>query len=136
MTKRIISLVLLATMIFSCMCFTNTVSADSETYGTEALVHMKNLGILPSDIDGDDVVSRAVFAQAVYNLAGKNTNLPFEKLYYDVDGSDSFAAAVMYCSKNGYMVGGDNMFRPDDSITYMEAMTVLARVMNYTETEI
>lgn len=133
MTKRIISLVLLTAMIFSCMCFTNTVSADSETYGAEALVHMKNLGILPADTDGDDVVSRAVFAQAVYNLAGKNTNITFEQLYYDVNASDSFATAVMYCSKNGYMVGSDNMFRPDDSITYIEAMTVLARVMNYTE---
>ncbi len=133
MTKKIISIMLVFIMIFSCMNFINTVSADSQNYGKEALQHIKNLGILPLDTEGEDGVSRGLFAQAIYAVAGDGVNLPFENLYYDIKQTDSYSTAVMYCSKNGYMIGSDNYFRPGDSITYIEAMTVIARVLNYTE---
>lgn len=133
MKKRLVSLLLVFVLMAGCMSFTAVVSADSDLYGEEALTHMKNLGILPSSLEGDDPVTRAEFAQAVYLIAGKNVNMTFEQLYYDVSGSDEYSNAVMYCSKNGYMVGSDGMFRPYDTITYIEAMTVMARVLNYTE---
>lgn len=133
MTKRIISFILIFVMTFSCLCFTTTASADSEVYGKEALQHIKNLGILPTDTDGDDIISRAQFAMAVYSVAGDEVVIPFERLYYDVEETDICRDAVMYCSENGYMVGSDGWFRPDDSVTYIEAMTVIARVLNYTD---
>lgn len=133
MKKRICSILLVLVLMIGCTSFTTGVYADSDLYGEEALTHMKNLGILPYSLEGDEPVTRADFAQAVYILAGKNVILPFEQLYYDVAGNDNYSNAVMYCSKNGYMVGSDGMFRPDDTITYIEAMTVMARVLNYTE---
>lgn len=133
MTKKILSLILIFVLATGCLCFTNTASADSDVYGEEALMHIKNLGILPADTDGDEVISRGEFAQAIYNIAGRDIDIPYERLYYDVETTDSYSKAVMWCTKNGYMVGSANMFRPDDAITYIEAMTVIARVLNYTE---
>lgn len=133
MTKRLVSIILILIMALGCFCVTNTVSADSDLYADEALQHIINLGILPSGTSGDDIITRGQFAQAVYNIAGDGVVLPFEQLYYDVNESDIYSTAIMYCSKNGYMTGSDRMFRADDSITYIEAMTVLARVLNYTE---
>ena len=133
MTKKIISVILVLVLTLGCFCITNTVYADSDLYGDEALQHIINLGILPSSTDGEDLITRGQFAQAVYNIAGDNVVLPFELLYYDVDEADSCSGAVMYCSKNGYMIGSDHIFRADDSITFIEAMTVLSRVLNYTD---
>lgn len=133
MKKKILSFLLVMVMMLGCVSFTNTAFADTEAYNEEALQHMINLGILPSDTDGDDIISRGEFALAIYNVSGKNVNIPFEQLYYDVQADDEISNAVMYTSKNGYMVGAGGYFRPDDAITYIEAMTVIARVMNYTE---
>ena len=119
--------------MIGCIGFTTEVNADVEFYGNEALIHIKNLGIFPTSLEDDDFVTRADFAQAIYVMSGKNVVIPYEQLYYDVTTNDNFCNAVMYCSKNGYMVGSDGMFRPYDGISFMEAMTVMARVLNYTE---
>lgn len=124
-------------MIFAvltgCLSLNFTVSADSGVYGTEALAHLKNLGIFSTEIDVDEVITRGEFANAVYKLVGKGIVYDSNYVFYDVGESHPFGAAINYCAQNGYMTGSAGLFRPDDSITYIEGMTVIARVLNYTE---
>ena len=133
MTKKILSLIVVLTVMVGCMSFGYTVSADSETYGIEALAHLQNIGVFSAGLDVDDVMTRGEFANAVYKMVGNNVIYDSTYTFYDVDGSHPYSAAINYCAQNGYMTGGSGLFRPDASITYIEGMTVIARVLNYTE---
>ena len=133
MTKRILSLIVVLTLMVGCMTMGYTVSADAETYGAEALAHLQNMGIFSAGLDADDVMTRGEFANAVYNMVGNNIEYDAKCVFYDVEASHPYSAAIDYCAQNGYMTGNDGWFRPDDSVTYIEGMTVMARVLNYTE---
>lgn len=119
------------TLLIGCMTF--TANADSEIYGVEALTHLQNLGIFSPTLEADDVMTRGEFANSVYKMVGKNIVYDTNFVFYDVGDAHPYAAAINYCAQNGYMTGDAGFFRPDDSITYIEGMTVIARVLNYTE---
>ena len=131
MKKRILSFLMVLTLLIGCMTF--TANADSEIYGVEALTHLQNLGIFSPTLEADDVMTRGEFANSVYKMVGKNIVYDTNFVFYDVGDAHPYAAAINYCAQNGYMTGDAGFFRPDDSITYIEGMTVIARVLNYTE---
>lgn len=133
MTKKILSLLMIFTILIGCMNLNFTVSADPEIYSTEAIAHLKNLGIFSTEIDGDEVMTRGEFANAVYKMVGKNVVYDSNYVFYDAGASHPYSVAINYCAQNGYMMGNGGLFRPDDSITFIEGMTVIARVLNYTE---
>lgn len=133
MTKKILSLLLVFVITMGCLAFNFTVSADSEVYGDEAIAHLKNLGILSQDIDGDAPITRAEFANAMYQMVGKSVIYNTNYVFGDVGASHPYKDAINFCAQNGYMLGSYGMFRPDDGITFIEGMTVVARVLNYTE---
>ena len=68
MKKRILSFLMVLTLLIGCMTF--TANADSEIYGVEALAHLQNLGIFSPTLEADDVMTRGEFANSVYKMAG------------------------------------------------------------------
>ena len=59
MKKRILSFLMVLTLLIGCMTF--TANADSEIYGVEALAHLQNLGIFSPTLEADDVMTRGGF---------------------------------------------------------------------------
>ena len=133
MKKRILSLLLAVIMLLGCVNIGVYASNSSEEYAEEATMHMKNLGVFDANTDADRGVTRGEFAFAIYKIYGKGVDLGYRYSFADVGVSDSFYNAVSYCVSCGYMLGGGELFRPNDTITAMEAMTVVARLLNYTE---
>lgn len=131
MRKRILSVILIMTFIL-CL-FPAGVGADSEEYGKEAIIHLENLGILPSDTDGDAPVTRGEFACMVYNLAGRGEPVSTVAAYTDLGVDNPCYDEIQFCVMHGYMGGYNGLIRPDDMITYIEGMTVIARVLNYAD---
>ncbi len=91
--------------------------------------------------------SRGEFAQAVYRLCvEKPEEDPLEELtgggnnsalnisFEDVDRNAEYAEAVSYLAEKGYMNGVSAAeFKPDSYITYVDALTVLVRVLGFKE---
>ena len=133
MAKRILSLLLIFTLALSCLLCTFAVSADSEQYGNEALIHMRNLGILSANCIADEMMTRGEFAQAVYKIVGNGVTVGQLYSFSDLSTADPYYDAIQFCVQSGYMYGDGGLFRSGDPITYIEGMTVMARVLNYTE---
>ena len=67
MKNKILSLLIVFTLLASCVCFSTVVSADSEKYGEEALAHLQNLDILSESLESDEIMTRREFANAIYH---------------------------------------------------------------------
>lgn len=109
------------------------------------------LGILRNDkgteFKGNLPVSRGEFADAVYGILEERMTAeeeknketigdvaPIETGYSDVAGDSKFAEAVAYLTQNGVMNGtSETSFSPHTFITNLEAVTVLLRIMGYSQ---
>lgn len=131
MKKRIISLLLALTFAI-CLPYIPA-NAASEGYGTEAVTHLINLNIYPSGVESGDYMTRGEFAQTIYNLTGTDAPLTGGYNFGDLAADHINYDAIQYCVQRGYMSGYEGMIRPNDLITYIEGMTVIARVLNYTD---
>lgn len=131
MKKSILIFILLFSMILNLLCV--GVNADSSTYSDEAITHLKNLGIIESSMKEDDYMTRGEFAQIISNLIGEAEPVAGTYLFADLSVEHKYHTAIQRCVQRGYMGGSDGLIRPDDYITYIEAMTVMARVLNYAD---
>lgn len=135
MKKRLLSLILISALVICCTSFGDVVLADTVPKGNEALLHLRSLEILPTDLTGDGLMTRGMFAQALYRIAGNRSEGGTVYSYTDVSAADEFYDAIQFCTQNGYMTGSNGAFRPQEPITYAEGMTVLIRALRYTEYE-
>lgn len=114
---------------------------------------LKQLGMLPFDgtiFDEKLPVNRGEFAMSIYGMyvdtiekakieeeelktLGKK-KAPVETGFSDVDPSSQVAEAVAYLSDYGIMNGvGEEQFAPAEFISYMDALTVIVRLLGYKE---
>ncbi len=136
--KRIWSIMMIALLLFS---FVGTsVSADTSY---EATV-LSELSIMQGDPNGNmryqDKVSRAECAKIVVS-ASKYRNLvdtsSKRSAFKDVTAQHWAAPYVTVGIKNGLFKGYfDATFRPSNTVTYEEAITMLLRVLSYTDEEL
>lgn len=135
--KRIIAFIISAVMLFSVI---PVFAADAES-GRLGL--LSELGIMSGDPDGnlrlDDYVSRAEFTKiAVASSAYKNsvaTNLAISP-FPDVTYKHWAAPYVRVGVTNGVVSGyPDGTFKPEDTVLYEEAITMLLRVLGYTDAD-
>lgn len=131
MKKRIISLILALSFMLCLPCI--SANADSATYGDEAIMHLQNLEILPKNVDGDAYMTRGEFAQAIANITGNREPVSGAYSFGDLPADHQYYDAIQHCVQRGYLGGYGGMIRPDDTISYIEAMTVMARVLNYAD---
>ena len=109
------------------------VYAGTNTYSDEAIAHLESLGIMTHDVNPEDYMTRGEFAQVINNLIGEGEPVAGTYLFADLPANHKYFEAIQRCAQRGYMGGSDGVIRPDDYITYIEAMTVMARVLNYAD---
>lgn len=133
--KKIISFVLAAAMSLS------TLPALADWNNDEDIMSLlSELNIMVGDDDGnlrlDDNVSRAEFAKiAVASSSYKDTVAtglkvsPFKDVTYTHWSAPYIKAAVSAGIAEGYV---DSTFRPDNTVSYEEALTMVLKVLGYT----
>ncbi len=142
--RKLLSSVLALVMIFS-VIGTASVSAAlppdmTDNSRAEAVETLGALGIMVGDAETglfrpDDAIRRSEVAKIAVTALGladvaESSNYPTK--YPDVV-SDHWANGYINVATNQKLVIGDDTgtFRPDDTITYAEAMTILVRVLGH-----
>ena len=136
--KKIFTLLITGIMIFS--VYGANVYASSD-YEAELL---SDLSIMQGDPDGNmrynDKVSRAECAKIIVAVSKYRDFVDMENLhsaFKDVTAEHWAAPYVSVGVKNGLFKGYfDATFRPLNKVTYEEAITMLLRVLDYTEQDI
>ena len=137
--KKALVLFLVAALVFSAVPAGAASFSDlEETPYLTAITHLSNMGIIQGYEDGsyrpDEVMSRGEFAVVMAKLFGSEESqmvLP-NPYFYDVP-EDHFAKdSIIYCIHLGLMEGyGDGYFRPDQPITYTEAVKIMVCALGY-----
>lgn len=134
--KKIISFILTLSVLLS-LAAAPAKAAVSENDGITAL--LRELEIMQGDENGnmmlDKKVSRAEFAKiAMAASPRKNSVAPGLKQspFRDVPYTQWYAPYVKAAVTEGYIVGYlDATFRPENTVTYEEAVTIMLRVLGY-----
>lgn len=138
--KKIISLVLTVVILSGFIMIPQTAFAyASREDGVISL--LKDLKIMQGDENGDmqldRTVSRAEFAKiAVAASSAKNTVALGLKVspYRDVRYTEWFAPYVRAAVTAGYVEGYlDSTYRPNNAVKYEEAVTVMLRILGYSD---
>ena len=134
----LLGLVMVLTMAVS--AFAYTVSTDlAGTKYEEAGAVLGALGIMVGDPDGsfrpDDGIKRSEFSKIVVHAMGLEHSAEAAKgqtKYHDVS-VDYWANGYINVASNHKLVVGDpdGNFRPEDRISYQEAITILVRMLGY-----
>lgn len=134
--KRVITVLLAISILMS-----GSVALASWNSEEDILNLLSELKIMVGDTDGnlrlDDKVSRAEFAKiAIASSKSKNTVAagvkisPFKDVTYQHWSAPYVRAAVSAGIVSGYI---DATFKPDNTVTYEEALTMMLKVLGYSD---
>ncbi len=134
--KRIISAIAAALMLFAAVSVTADWNNDADIMSL-----LSELNIMVGDENGDyrldDNVSRAEFSKiAIASSSSRNTvasglkTSPFGDVSYLHWSAPYVRAAVTAGIVEGY---ADGAFRPDNTVSYEEALTMVLKVLGYTD---
>ena len=140
--KRVLSLVLALSMVMSMFTFSFAGTSLKDVAGTEyesAVEALVELGIVNGYKDGtylpENVVSRSEMAKLLVVAAGL---APAAELaegttkFSDVAADHWATGYINVAAEYGYVMGDpDGSFRPDDTVSYAEAITMALRVLGY-----
>jgi len=132
--KKTITFMLIFMLIFSSFSF-----ATDTTKQEKAAEKLVTLGLLTGYEDGslrlENQITRSEFAALAVRLLMKDQNLDDYKkdTIFDDVKEDHWASSYINIATeekliNGY---GDGTFRPDDTITHAEVLTILVRLLGY-----
>ena len=133
MKKRIISLILMFSLVLSFTSFAE--ETTTKTQYTEEMKLIQSIDIIPDGLNPDDFVSRGRFAKMIVDLLFRDIEILFELEtdFSDLDFSKEYYNSVLVLEKlhiiNG---GGGGKFSPDDMISYQDAVTMLTKALGYT----
>lgn len=131
MAKRILTFVLVGLMVFLSVPFVQAEGAGN--YKIDWLVEKNYVqGRDGGKLDLEKTITRAEFTKMVLVATGE---LEFAQafsaggIFIDVPADHWAAAIINYASQKGYIKGHlDGTFKPDDNITFEEAITILTRL--------
>jgi hypothetical protein len=137
--KKLLTILLAAALCLSCFVFAMpraSALAQDETNKAAAVLNMMDGSFRP-----DSVLTRAQFCKIAIVVMGHSAKVPQYAgytIFPDVLSTDWEAgyvnAAVRYA---GIMSGyADGTFRPDELVTYAQAVTVLVRMLGYTDGDV
>ncbi len=137
--KKFISAILAVTILLSA----NICSFAAMKNETDIMDLLSELEIMAGDPDGnlrlDDYVTRAEFAKVAVNSSSyKNTVATALKVspFSDVTYKHWAAPYVQVAVVNGVCEGyTDSTFKPDNLVTFEEAVTMMLRVLGYTDAD-
>ncbi|MBO5008606.1 MAG: S-layer homology domain-containing protein [Clostridia bacterium] len=136
-TKKIISIVMLFALLISGTNVICRADAESETV-SEAMEVLRLLDIIPDyydyNVDLDTYVTRADFANAVYNIINTSDYSSDVIYYYDVPATHWAYKAITYLTDYKIVSGtGEKIFNPDGTIEQAQAYKILLGIMGYSE---
>ena len=130
------------TLAFVILCISLLSSAAyAQNADSNTLTLLKELGIMEGDSSGNlnlgNFVTRAEFTKMAVK-ASKYRNMTATNLkispYKDVMYKDWYAPYVKTAGDGGLVKGyADGSFRPENTVLYEEAVTVLLRILGYTD---
>lgn len=105
---------------------------DSGHYSYEAVKNVKELGIINGYTDGsfkpDNPITRAEIAAIMCQMAKEKPSNGAESVFSDVPENHWASGYISKAAEKKIIVGSNGIFRPDDNVTYEEAikMTIMA----------
>ncbi|MGN0106874.1 MAG: S-layer homology domain-containing protein [Hominilimicola sp.] len=137
--KKIISMILSAVMTLSVLIAAMPAVFASTTREDGIISLLNALEIMQGDENGDmqldRKVSRAEFAKIAVAASEAKNSVAFGlniSPYKDVPYTEWYAPYVQAAVSEGYVKGYlDATFRPDNTVTYEEAVTMILRVLGY-----
>ncbi len=143
--KKLLSIVLAivsaAMLMPSAMAYTDIQESD---YCYEAAVRLGDLGIISGYDDGsfhpNDTITRAEYARIIVSAMDKETDAKSTGMissFMDVPDGLWSAPYINYVSSQNIVAGySDGSFQPDKTISFAESLTILLRVLGYTEASV
>ena len=132
--NKIILLVLCAFMLISNTAF----AEDYTSYANE----LRDMGLFKGTDEGyelDKTLTRAESATMLVRLLGaeeKATSAEYEPIFADVQKDKWYYTYIMYCYENEITKGtGVSAFSPDDTVTAEQFVTLVLRLLGYTDVE-
>jgi hypothetical protein len=145
MKKKLSSLLVFAlvlTMLAPAFAFAATPADVKGTAYAGAVTELSALGVLGGYPDGtfkpDNTITRAEFAKVVAYAAGFASAAEFlggqSTNFNDVKASHWASGYIAVATSKGFLKGyPDGTFKPENKVTYAEAVTVLLRVLGYND---
>ena len=136
--KKILSIILTLTIVLSSFTIVSATTTENNEYEV-----LKILNIMVGDEDGDmrlqDKVTRAEFIKLASEISSYRKSIPTEQKtspFSDVTFKHWAAAYVKAGVENGIVSGyPDSTFKPENNVTYAEALTMLLKILGYTDTD-
>ena len=144
--KKLLSLIIAAAIFASLATAVNASYSDflaNEDYAVSAL-RLQDLGILSGYEDGsfrpDNTITRAEFTKIVVCMMDKETEAKSSTGltgFFDVDIASWYTNYIRYAVNRDILSGyADGSFRPQNTISVAEAVTILLRTLGYNEDEV
>jgi len=137
--KKVLSLVLVLSMVLGSfgMAFAAT---PSDVVGEEcetAVAVLMDLGVVEGYKDGsyqpEGIVTRAEMATLIVKALGLNGSATGTSTFTDMGNAKWAEGYVAYASSLGVVSGyGDGTFRPNNTVTYDQATTMIIQALGYT----
>ena len=133
MTKRIISIILAAAMLFSFPALaednTEVVKPDSGN-----MIFAKAMEIVPADAVGTNIVTRLDLAKMFCNIMRTDVDLAPNTGIEFTDVPEDASSVVANVAKMGIMNGvGGGLFAPDAPVTYVQAIKAMVTFLGYAQ---
>jgi len=122
------------------MVYADYSDVPSDAIYKEAVDRLSAFGIISGDAGGmfhpSDILTRAEFAKIAVSAAGLQKQALSKagvSLYSDVQPWHWASGYINMAAEQGFLTGfGNGNFRPDDQITYAQVITVLLKMLGYT----
>jgi hypothetical protein len=140
MLKRIITLTLIAVMIFS-STFIFAATTQSQTDWKSSFQNLKDMGIASdSDVKTTGNMSRAVFSKLIINATGNSDmakSLSGSTTFSDVSANSAYSGYINAAVQKGFMSAmADGKFKPNNALTYAQLCTAVIRALGYAGSDI
>lgn len=111
-------------------------AAEADEYYQEAISFLNYLGIFTGDENGDmrpeDTISRAEIAAIILREMNVTNMSGYHDTFSDVDSTHWASDIIQTAYDNGIINGfEDGTFRPDDDVTYEQAIKMIMCAINY-----
>ncbi len=141
MLRKLLGILLAVSVIFGCVPVLAYTDVASDRADYEAIHRLGDLGIVSGYDDGSflpqNTITRAEFARLVVSALGKDTearSMGYNAAFGDVESGLWSAPYINYVTAQGIVSGyADGYFRPEQTISFAESLTILLRVIDYKE---
>ncbi len=143
--KRIVALVIvLSILTLSGSTFATYKDLPKDADYTEAVERVTSLGLIEdtgnNSFSPNQAVTREEFARLIVIAGGLSDEAEImmgRAVYSDVPADNKYNGYINVCVDKGYMASlADGKFRPEDPVTYAQAVTGMIRVLSYSDADI